>query len=232
MGERRRNLFEKERFKDPKVAVGLSYYNDMPCIRRHVDSLIIDSELQPDMLIAGDGRYRGYPDATKLSIDGSRNVIDRLKLDFFERVVHVSLPDMLERNKRQALANIAAQQGMDFMLIIDADEFISYPESHWSTFRMELMHIKAYGTGHVYGIPCVDLHEGGSTGFRPRLWFRPEEMQYMKNHYQFKVRGTDKVEYIHRNVDSLVIHHDRRCRPEQREELRKEYQSNLRSLED
>jgi hypothetical protein len=44
---------------------------------------------------------------------------------------------------------------------------------------------------NVYGIWCVDLHQLGYGGYRPRLWFRPGDMHYTDRHYDFKRRDSD-----------------------------------------
>lgn len=227
-----RRAAEKEKVR---FAVGTSYYNDRACIPRFVKSLIADGRLQPDLLITVDGRYRGYPDADEYSIDGSAEVFARLKMDFWWQVQNYKMADFDERTKRQAYVNIAAREGMDFLLIMDSDEFVAYPETDWNAFRQELEMIKRYSCKdhNVYGIRCVDLHQQGYAGFRPRLWYRPGEMHYTNTHYYFKRRDSKDTAtgYIHRNVENLTIFHDHTPRSQQREELRKEYRLLLPKLE-
>lgn len=215
----------------PKIAIGISYYNDYPCIARCLESLVVDRVLMPDYVILVDGIYEGYPDADPYSVDGSTTFAKAFARKYPWQVILQRRANLSERTKRQCVVESAAKIA-DFLLILDADEYVAYPETSWGAFRQELSHIKQYFISNIYGIRCVDLHQNGYAGYRPRLWFKPAEVRYGKNHYQFMKKSGDRMlETIASNAESLTIYHDHSCRSQQREALRLEYQENLRFLE-
>jgi hypothetical protein len=191
--------------KKPYIGFCVSFFEDVNCIDRCLSSVLDNDELrQYSKMLCLDGKYRGYPIDHDLSEDGSRELI----LDYAKRypglVELYDFPNLHERFKRQRYVNLAAQQEIPYIIIMDSDEWIQI--ARVEKFIKELKHIEeewhdtnidnplpVQRVGNVCQVPCVDVAINDSTGkpmpghmmARPRLWYRPQDMHYTTKHYWF-----------------------------------------------
>jgi hypothetical protein len=225
------------------LSVGLSYYNQAEGLKRMLSSLEYKGRLIPHVVCAVDGVYRGFPatmvkDAGKrLSTDGSREVIRQFAKRHDSNVSGVSMldaPELDEREKRQKYVDMAAAVRSDFLLIVDADEWLEC--SNWPAFFDELDAIRTTAMrSYIFGVRMRDFE--GKTGkleqdsFRPRLWFRPEKLAYFDTHWNFSLRSDPEPRVpfgIQEKLKSpLVINHDHACNGKDREEARLVYETDV-----
>lgn len=216
-----------------RLAIGLSYYNDRECLKRLLKSIRVPHRYRQDViLIAIDGRYRGYdsekPDESEYrrSTDGSYELIERNSASI--RTVNTVTPITLdEREKRQQYVDLATKLGCDFLLITDADEW--FEVLNWQRLFEELSDIRENerGVNNVFTIHCVDVGND-QPQYRKRLWAKPETMRYGDRHWRFSIRGV--VRPI--PSDLIQIYHDSSsCRTAERLQKQREYEDNLESLE-
>jgi hypothetical protein len=212
------------------VAVGLSFYQDKECLRHCLLSLRL--ETHPFFkVIAIDGPYKGFKSKSpKKSTDGSREIIRVFKSYSPNSVYLYDYPNLNERCKRQKYVDIAGRKNIDWLLILDSDEYLS-------TFNAKLF-FKALKwieqenednneeEGSTYGILMYDVEQHYS-GFRPRLWYRPKKISYNETHYQFTARKVRNIQ-----PDAIQITHCHQvCRPQKRHEQQLDYEYRLPTLE-
>lgn len=145
-----------ERNKGRKIAAGVCFYNDLLSLRRTLESLQKDNV---DLIICVDGRFKHfgtpgkYPD---LSDDGSRELVLS-----YDNTVLIDMPDSWETQKRQAYVEACEDFNIDYLLIIDSDEYILYDDhdpkagTHWDQFIETMIAVcerKNYINYNVFGI--------------------------------------------------------------------------------
>lgn len=241
-----------------KLGICCSYYLDVTGLTRQIKSLnpLPNPNTLPwfSLVYFGiDGRYFGYGDKWEkdyehwptfaLSTDGSRRVLDWFRNSQYAiKVVqeHVKKP-IPERQKRQMYVDMAAEEGCDAILIIDADEYFE-PRVKWKKLALELERIRTYNLhkGNVFCIKCVDLDNDGAgnqyKGPRPRIWFNPQDMEYKDRHYKFGRKDSDDPATGY-HVGTLpediiqIYHNPKDCRSESRLEKQRDYESRLSNLE-
>jgi hypothetical protein len=188
--------------RNRKLAAGIIFYDDSKGIER----LLASIESGVDLMICVDGRFPEFP-ASKahhgdLSSDGSREVVKSfdkaLLLDFAAS----------EYEKRSKYLSVCEEQNVDYLLILDTDEYAE-PGADWGLFRRNMVKMaeeKHNGMYNVYAVlvevnsdeyvktikdkPYViwtrDNVKAIDFGYYPRLWYRPEQMEYHKGtHYLF-----------------------------------------------
>jgi hypothetical protein len=170
-----------------KIAAGIIFFNDKDSLRRCIDSLVMGV----DLIFAIDGKFPQYPGTEELSYDGSRELVKQYS-DY--KVVLVDCPKP-EFEKRQHYLKLCSEYGVDVLLIIDSDEYVRSAEgglTDWQGFRRSLhkviMERDDGGNKHnVYGINMFDPTCDNSPLAYPRIWYRPEEMEYYAGrHYFFR----------------------------------------------
>lgn len=239
----------------PLIAVGLSFFEDVESLPRCISSILDNEKLRPYFkVLACDGVYTGYPSDHHLSEDGSRQIIE----DFIKQYpTHIELRDysnLLERVKRQRYVDLAASQGIPWLLIMDSDEYVQiikpkafieelvYCESKWKETNLTPPPGTKSKVGNVFMVKSIDVDN--NTGIpsaihnRPRLWYRPEDMYYTTKHYYFARKDQmqnikDKLTswsdivnctYTSLAVENIVLWHDQSCRPEERDTKRLVYE--------
>jgi hypothetical protein len=212
-----------------EVAIGLSFFNDKECLKQCLGSLRL--ELHPFFkVIAIDGIYKGFRSKSLLSTDGSREIVRTWRWYSPNSVYLYDYPNLDERHKRQKYVDIASRKNINWLLILDSDEYLSlfntrifFKELRW----IELENEGKTEEGSIYGIHMYDA-EQKYRGFRPRLWYRPRKIGYNGKHNKFT--GAKKVRDI--EVEAIQITHcHKACRPEKRQELQLDYESRLPALE-
>ena len=136
-----------------------------------------------DQMFVHIGRYNGYDDQEKLKAD-SLKVFD-VAAEYGCNTIY-SQP-MTEYDKRRRAPLMARDFNVDFLLIIDSDEYLDKIKTQWEGFKQSCIDIaidKYHGQYNIFGIQVED----GPQTFRamPRLWYQPEFVYYDNTHYGLK----------------------------------------------
>jgi hypothetical protein len=153
-------------------AAGVIFFNEAASLKRCLDSLT-----DFDRVYCVDGRFPMYPGTSELSTDGSREIV--------KQYPNAELADCFgdEVEKRNRYLELAARDGIKYVLIIDADEWLSYKD--WQLFRKEC---ESLATPSIYRMFAFD----GVEGFyrQPRLVHHPELFEYFLSHCVFRFKPT------------------------------------------
>jgi hypothetical protein len=187
-----------------------------------------------DYLIAIDGRYDLYYDCNSsgLSFDGSRELVKS-----YRNGLLLDAPGLPEPEKRQKYVEACASLGIELLLIIDSDEWLecsSSSSSNLDEFYAEVEQKVLGKSSNVYCIMTEKPHEQGQFFAKPRLWYRPGEMTYLKRHYEFKRRRgmASQEDWTHTGgyadiLKSVRIRADDSLRSKELIEASNEYQARL-----
>lgn len=186
-----------------KIAVGFSYLNAYNEIPPSLDPWYERPEISH--IIAIDGRYRtplppwirkqNLPNA---STDGSEHL---LKTRYPDKIVHARMY-ATQMQKRQQIFEIAGTLDVDYLIVIDTDEYIHPDYQDWDLFFKQLEAVDKYWPNerimqlHVY-IPNETLWPRqlnvvlGDT-FRTyyRVHRKPSSMRYVFTHYTWADKNT------------------------------------------
>jgi hypothetical protein len=170
-----------------KFGVGLSFYNDVDGLKL----LLASIDGQVDQVLAIDGRYPGYARGkgqADLSSDGSREVCKG-----YDNVLLVDYP-ATQIQKRNKYLQLSKRHGLDFLIIIDGDEYIK-AGADWATFRYVAqkrvrLDLSMY---RIYDIRYEEQN-GWDLGERPRLWFKPWEIRYDVKHYRWYIKAKNHLD--------------------------------------
>jgi hypothetical protein len=223
-----------------KIAAGIIFFNDKESLRRCINSLVMGV----DIIFAIDGKFPQYPGTECLSYDGSRELVKKYS-DY--KVVLIDYPKS-EFEKRQHYLKLCEDYGVDVLLIIDSDEYVmpTLENSNWNRFRKSLHKVIIERDGgnkqNVYGINMFNQADGSTLAY-PRIWYRPEEMEYYAGrHYFFRnkyppghtLHKTNLPHQAAHNVnliEGVTLAHDHLLRSKHHMSGRHEYQIWLSNYE-
>jgi len=206
-------------------AVCCSFYNDQKSLNKMLQTTAGNFEF----IFCVDGRYKYTQDdpdnnAPKpwgedeffkypLSTDGSREVVKSYKSD---NAILLDAPDLRESEKREFYIDVARQYQVDCILTLDSDEYVWYAE--WEKFRRDAFNKMVVRDRGLWNIYNIDTREDRSFMPRPRLWYKPWELNYGLTHYEF-YRKDDPTRALitlggdeYHLVDHILTRHDRRLR--------------------
>lgn len=190
-----------------------------------------------DTSIVHVGRYVGFDDPHNLAEDCTRLI--HIATLYGCKVI-VSMPST-EIEKRQQTAKLAEKEGIDFLLIIDSDEYIDKMQTDWPKFQQACIDICINKWKEKFNIFGVKVEDGPQTyRYLPRLWFKPQYIYYDRTHYGIKTRdpncpytNTDtKAGDIEKhptteNMPHLTIRSDRKYRTDYHKNMRASYENIL-----
>jgi hypothetical protein len=206
------------------VAAGICLYNEEQVIERNLESLKLGELI--DYAICIDGPFPGFPGPPE-SNDKTREIINS-----YDKTVLVTMPAE-EYFKRELYCHITRNLGCQFVLILDADEYLI--RSNVERFRGNLKEIVESRTDrNIFGI---NYNFGAPDQFndRPRLWYKPWEVGYIGgSHYRFKnlyhskyYDSTIQIDRWDTVVEGIAIKEDSTSRPKSREAVGIEYQNKV-----
>ena len=204
-----------------RLAAGVAFYNDAQSLMRCLPTL---SEF--DYIFAIDGIYKGFSGKSELSDDGSREVVKS-----FSNTILIDAPNLEEFQKRNVYFEMSRQYNVDFLLIIDSDEWL---EGDFSTFRWFLNN-RTTPAKQLYRLPVEDHLKRDWYRFYARVALSPAELEYRRVHWAI-ARKTDKIgDWVSGNrvgyADGLRIRHDHSLRLPEYLQSREEYQKALKKYE-
>jgi hypothetical protein len=193
-----------------------------------------------DLMIVHIGRYSGYDEKEILKSESDK-VFDIAREYGCEIIIS---PAMSELDKRRMTPLIAKRKDVDFLLIIDSDEYLDKMESNWDRFRGNCIDIavnKYHGQYNIFGIRVED----GNQTYRvmPRLWYQPEFVYYDNTHYGLKSGNprcpynmTDEFKKAAKHplvemIPFLTIRSDTNLRTDYQKENRSSYEYVLNNLD-
>jgi hypothetical protein len=182
-----------------KLAAGVIFYNDAKGLERLLSSI----HEGVDLIICVDGRFPQFPASTDLSSDGSRDIARS-----YDNVLLIDFAAS-EHEKRSKYLAVCEKEKVDYLLIVDTDEYAE-EGADWQAFRHNMVQaaeVKHQGLYNVfavlmeinsqeyqktvqdkpYTVWTKDNMTGIEYGYYPRLWYRPEQMEYNQGtHYLFR----------------------------------------------
>jgi hypothetical protein len=163
------------------TAAGIVFFDDEKGLQRCLSSI----QSYVDLIIAIDGKFKHFDDDHDLSIDNSRKVVES-----FPNAIYYSYPNLTEIDKRNKYLEIAGTKEIDFLLVIDSDEYAIIDANE---FSKNLAKIKEYKTGapindkmkdtpDVYGIKIFEKHFEKPDFIRERyierIFYKPAKLIY------------------------------------------------------
>ena len=139
----------------------------MPTVKRMIESIKDNVRY----IFAIDGRFEDY-DGMDVS---SPDVVEYLKS--IPNVKYHAAPPIKEPDKRQIYLNMAEEYDTDWLLILDADDYITH-ETDWGQVEAEI-DTKRFSKSTICSITIAIE---GQEGQYPRMWYKPEGFEYTKCH--------------------------------------------------
>lgn len=163
------------------IAAGIVFFDDEKGLQRCLSSI----QSHVDLIIAIDGKFKHFEEEHDLSIDNSRKVVES-----FPNAIYRCYPNLTEIDKRNKYLEIAGTKGIDFLLVIDSDEYAVIDINELSK---NLAKIKENKTGipadyntrdtpDVYGIKIFEKHFEKPDCIRERyierIFYKPAKLRY------------------------------------------------------
>ena len=220
--------------KTMTIAAGIVFFDDEKGLHRCLSSI----QSYVDLIIAIDGKFKYFDDDHDLSIDNSRKVVES-----FSNAVYYCYPNLTEIDKRNKYLEIAGNQGIDFLLVIDSDE---YAVINISEFSRNLAKIKEYKTGapvdgkirdipDVYGIKIFEKHFEKPDFIRERyierIFYKPAKLRYHMIHCNLVDLDDPTRNFTSRKytseINGITLYNDDDLRSNHYLQRSIQYQSNL-----
>jgi hypothetical protein len=177
-----------------------------------------------------DGRFIGFNYPSKLSVDGSRELIKG-----FDNAMLIDAPDLKEINKRQIYLNMTKEHDIDLLLVLDSDEYIELdPGMTWTKFE-EFCRFEYENNNKIttqFGIKVENANTPGLNqfDFRPRIFANPYDIKHV-DHRTFVTKSENKPVGISCNIAGVRLRHNYSQRYETYNELKLQYQKQLTESE-
>lgn len=202
-----------------KLAAGCIVFRDRLSTHRMLSTL---TDCEYVFLV--DGKFTDYEYHTELSDDGTRELAEA-----YENVVLIDCPGS-EVDKRNRYLQACREYGIDYLLIIDSDEYVI--ERNWNAFRRNLNDQMIDLDTNIYGVSCC--YDGLNFGTYPRLWKNPGEMEYYRCHNIFKKISNGQIIRSPPNakcIDGIKLAWDVSLRTREHEQKTSEYQARMMAKE-
>ena len=194
-----------------KIGVGYCYYNDVESIKRGLPTFVNEV----DLVFAVDGKF-SLRDGPDYSTDGSTEFIES-----FDNIIVRKFVGM-EHDKRQQYIEMAKENNVDVLIIIDSDEYVA--EADWDKFKENLEKIM----GSEQNIHGVNFFTDGNITQYPRVWIRPHQIRYWNAHCLFEVNGNVmRSPKCLKPVEGILFKMDDGLRSEEYLKDTSEYQSKM-----
>lgn len=166
-----------------RIGAGIVFFDDAKGLERCLHSIASNV----DLVITIDGKFKEFEGDYGISIDGSREVVES-----FPNTRYYCYPNITEIEKRNKYLEIAAKLGIDFLIVIDSDEYAVIDKEE---LRRNLFFIK---TGkelsescnefipEVYGVKMFDEQYEKQNmiieRYNERLLYKPGYLRYSAIH--------------------------------------------------
>lgn len=214
-----------------KIAAGIVFFDDAKGLERCLNSI----HSFVDIIIAIDGKFKEFDDDHDISIDGSKEVIQS-----FQNAKYYSYPNLTQIEKRNKYLEIAGNQGIDFLFVIDSDEYASADRS---IFRKNLEKIKKDKElsehekckPEVYGVKIFERHVEKMNSvwerYIERLFYKPGHLRYSAIHSNLvdvndSSRNFTTGKYT-KEIDGFTLYNDDNLRDSKYLQKSLEYQNKM-----
>jgi hypothetical protein len=153
---------------------------------------------------------------------GDYDIKTDLIVDEYPNVVYRDSNHLLEHQKRQIYLDLCGEYGIEFLVIVDSDEY--FYDCKWDELQEELeqvckdnyvYNIKSYTEIPGMGLVPID---------QPRIIKNPGMLQYLGgHHYQLALKGTDDAITAKNTIYSIKLCHDAHLRSPERKEKHDQY---------
>jgi hypothetical protein len=217
------------------IAAGIIFFDDEKGLQRCLSSI----QAYVDLIIAIDGKFQHFEDDHDISIDNSRKVVES-----FHNAIYYCYPNLTEIDKRNKYLEIAGTKEIDFLLVIDSDEYAAIDINELSK---NLANIKEYKTGaavdddktkdtpDVYGIKIFEKHFEKPDFIRERyierIFYKPAKLRYHLIHCNLvdvddPTRNFTTRKYTS-EINGITLYNDDNLRTNHYLQRSIQYQSNL-----
>lgn len=217
-----------------KVAAGIVEYADTSGLFRTLASLRLDQPDTIDLAIVVHSRFEHFNLANandKQALQDTQKIIDKFPSDRIKLVlpplgvgvVNTAAGEQEDQDRvpttqiesRNLYLKSAADEGCDWVLVIDSDEFIAR-NADWKEFRKQLEFVMSLELPHqIFDIQCEGML-AMYRGPRPRLFYRPATIKYWKRHFWFLLQEQNMcykgVSDAGRIIGGIYLMHDRTVR--------------------
>jgi len=160
--------------------VGFCFYEQsVDTVKRAIESV----KNHVRYIYAIDGKYEFYDSEQYLSSKLVRDYLSSI-----DNVVLVDYPNRKENEKRQQYLELCQDNLTDWLLILDADEFITN-ETNWDkTYEELIKHSNVKKLPAIFGVTIKPYDSSKKELGYPRLWRAPYLIKYLLTHnfWQFK----------------------------------------------
>lgn len=165
-----------------RIAAGIVSFDDERGLRRCMNSI----HDYVDLMIVIDGKFRYFEDDHDISSDNSRDVVES-----FSNSAYYCYPNLTEIEKRNKYLEFAGDQGIEFLLVIDSDEFAVINKAE---FLLQLENVRnlKINSGYrgditdVYGTKIFEKHFEKPNCIRERyierIFYKPGNLRYQSIH--------------------------------------------------
>lgn len=196
-----------------KIGVGTVFFDDAKGLQRCLNSVTS----QVDLIIAIDGRFKDFEEVYDISNDGSKEVIES-----FSNAKYFCFPNLTEIEKRNKYLEIAHIYGLDFLIVMDSDEYASIDETllrinlEKILFQKEYSKIGQNPTPEVYGIKMFDKQyekqEITIERYNERLLYKPGSLRYSEIHSNLidihdSTRNFTTAKYTS-EIEGIILYND------------------------
>ena len=167
------------------LAVGFCIYeNSLDTVKRAIESW----KDHVDVIYAIDGKFEEFESDQLLS---SPDV--RAYLQSIPNVELVDFPNRLEHEKRQVYIDLCSRDMIDWLLIMDADEYIT-KETNWEMAKGRMLELtNETKTPMIFGMPYVNPEKSKRELGYPKIWRSPYLIKYHLTHNFFQFTTDGKI---------------------------------------
>ena len=167
------------------LAVGFCFYeNSLETVKRAIESW----KDHVDVIYAIDGKFEEFESDQLFSSDDIRAYLKSIP-----NVELVDVPNRLEHEKRQVYLDLCSRDLIDWLLIMDADEFIT-DETNWDMAKSRMMELSNEARlPMLFGMPYINPEKSKRELGYPKIWRSPYLIKYMRTHNFFQFTTDGKV---------------------------------------
>lgn len=200
-----------------KVAAGIVEYGDPQGLFRCLASLGLDKQEGIDLAIVIHSQFEHFNIANldqQKALQDTKDVIS--KFPDQSRLKLVQDPTVTNQLvARNLYLQTAADEGCDWLLVLDSDEFIAR-NADWKEFRKQLEFVMSLDLDdQIFDIQCEGIL-AMYRGPRPRLFYRPRTIKYWRKHFWFVLEEKGMclkgVGDAGRVIGGVYLMHDRTVR--------------------
>jgi len=162
--------------REPEIAAGIIFFNDAASLKRCLPTLS-----GFDTVFCIDGKFDTFDYPSILSNDGSREVVKS-----FNNTILIDAPNLKEFQKRNRYFELCAEHHFDYLLLVDADEWI---EGDFDLFKKTWIERSLKDGKHLRRLPVQDADKPSWFQYMPIVFYRPGELEYRGTHWTIARRG-------------------------------------------